>query len=95
MGDSSLLCVPPVPPSIVHGIENHYICQYDGNDSIDSYSIVSEPVCTCCNVSGNADTTCDKDLDIENVSFIPVLETNKLRYYSVQLENIMLRFTLK
>ena len=74
MGDSSLLCVPPVPPSIVHGIENHYICQYDGgNDSIDSYSFGSEPVCTCCDASENADTTCDQELDIENIYSIPVL----------------------
>ena len=76
MGDNSSLCVPPVPPYNVHGIENHYIYQLDGNDSIDSFSTISEPVCSCCDMSDNANTTWDQDLDIENVSSIQVIETN-------------------
>ena len=68
--------VPPVPTSKFYGTENHNIDQYDGNNSIDSYSLASELSCTCCNSSVSTDTTCDQDSDLENVSAIPVLDTN-------------------
>ena len=56
----------------------------DGGDTIVNSTTTSsnftedypdgEPICPCCNSSERADTTCDQDLDLEDVATIPVLE---------------------
>ena len=61
------------PPS---GIVNHNICQLDGNESINSSLLSSEPSCPCCdNISDIESVNSDKDQDFDFGAAIPVLHS--------------------
>ena len=67
---------PPVQASENKCSNQYIIPQYDGNISLSSQSIFSEPLCTCCDMSDSCSIP-DLDLDLEVSEYsqpIPVLE---------------------
>ena len=55
-------------------VDTPRICQYDGNDTLDTISLYSGPSCACCDTLPGDDYAQDQEL--EPVSIIPVLVTS-------------------
>ena len=55
-----------------NNLVNPVIPHYDGNNSIDTASIISGTNCPCCASMADSQATCDSEQDFDSISPIPV-----------------------